>query len=68
VLTAAGRQPLLPDSNARNLTIDRTGKWLLVASQDAEDGMVEVFAVGADGQLTRTQSVKAPMCADVAVF
>ena len=64
-LRAAGRQPLHEASNARNLTLDPSGRHLLVASQDAN--LVEVFRVGPDGGLTRTDAQHAPCVADVAV-
>ena len=48
------------------MTLDKTGDYILVASQDAN--AVEVFKVDhATGQLTRTDTADAPCAADVAI-
>ena len=61
-----GRSNLLPHSNARNMTLDISGKYILVASQDVDQ--VECFAIdGESGLLERTDSQYAPCAADVAV-
>jgi 6-phosphogluconolactonase len=66
LLVAAGRQDLAPKSNPRNLTMDVSGRHVLVASQDAD--CVEVFRIDpANGSLTRTDTAAANCAADVAV-
>ena len=47
------------------MTLDISGKYILVASQDVDQ--VECFAIGENGQLERTDSQYAPCAADVAV-
>lgn len=66
-LTLSSRQPLAAQSNARNLTIDPSGGFLLVASQDAD--CVECFRIEpVSGALTLVQSRHAPCAADVAMI
>lgn len=65
-LTARGRHALAKNSNARNMTTDPSGAFLLVASQDAD--CVEVFRIDpASGTLARTACQDAPCPTDVAV-
>lgn len=65
-LSPAGRQALAPKSNPRNLTLDVSGRHVLVACQDAD--AVEVFRIdSSNGTLTRTDMAAAPCAADVAV-
>lgn len=65
-LTFASRHALAAHSNARNLTLDPSGKYLLVASQDAD--CVECFRIDAlTGALAPAQTQHAPCAADVAV-
>lgn len=64
-LMLVGRQKLVDNSNARNLSLDPTGRFLLVASQDAN--AVECYAVQSDGGLHRTDQQFAPCAADVAI-
>jgi len=66
-LRFSSRHALTAKSNARNLTLDPSGKYLLVASQDAD--CVECFRIdpGTGGiELAHTQH--APCAADVAVI
>ncbi|MGI9586376.1 MAG: lactonase family protein, partial [Acidimicrobiia bacterium] len=66
-LRASGRQALADKSNARNLTLDPSGRFLLVASQDAD--CVESFRVDpATGALELVDTQHAPCAADVAVI
>ncbi len=66
-LTFASRHALAAHSNARNLTLDPSGRYLLVASQDAD--CVECFRIDAlTGGLEAAQSQHAPCAADVAVI
>lgn len=63
----SGRTPLRANSNARNLTCDPSGRFLLVASQDAD--CVECFRIDPrSGQLSLTDIQQAPCPADVAVI
>eukprot|EP00040_Diaphanoeca_grandis_P009600 m.49435 g.49435 ORF g.49435 m.49435 type:complete len:389 (+) comp21021_c1_seq1:13-1179(+) len=65
-LAEAGRQALADLSNARNLTLDTSGDFVLVASQDAN--LVECFRINhITGLLSRTDTADAPCAADVAV-
>jgi len=65
-LTYAYRQALASGSNARNLEMAPNGKFLLVASQDAD--RVECFAIGTDQKTLRhVQDAIAPSAADVAI-
>jgi 6-phosphogluconolactonase len=65
-LVFAGRTALLPGSNARNLTLDPSGRHCLIASQDVDQ--VECFRRDpSTGQLERTDVKPAPSAADVAV-
>ncbi|MEP1209200.1 MAG: lactonase family protein [Rhizobiaceae bacterium] len=65
-LSFSGRTSLLPGSNARNLTCDPSGRFLLVASQDADS--VECFRIDpVSGGLSRTDVQQAPCPADVMV-
>lgn len=60
------RYALAAHSNARNLTLDASGKYLLVASQDAD--CVESFRIDPrTGALELTHTQHAPCAADVAV-
>lgn len=60
------RQALVEGSNARNLTVDPSGQFLLVASQDAD--CVECFEIDAENApLSRIGNYPAPCAADVAV-
>lgn len=62
-----GRYSLTENSNARNLTLDPSGNYLLVASQDAD--CVECFRIDrASGSLERVHTEPAPCAADVAVI
>ncbi|MBA4746340.1 MAG: lactonase family protein [Muricauda sp.] len=66
-LTFSGRCQLADNSNARNLTIDPTGNFLLVASQDAN--RVECFRIDpASGALKLVDVQSVPCAADVAVI
>jgi len=66
-LTFSSRSALAAKSNARNLTIDPSGKYILVASQDAD--RVECFRIDPEnGALELTDSQHAPCAADVAVI
>lgn len=61
------RHALTANSNARNLTLDPSGKYLLVASQDAD--CVECFRVDpGTGGLELVHTQHAPCAADVAVI
>jgi len=65
-LTFSSRTALAAKSNARNLTIDPGGKYILVASQDAD--RVECFRIDQEsGALELAHSQHAPCAADVAV-
>lgn len=65
-LVFSGRQALAVSSNARNLTLDPSGKHLLVASQDAD--CVECFRIdSATGALELVHTQHAPCAADVAI-
>ncbi|MGI9523258.1 MAG: lactonase family protein [Hyphomicrobiaceae bacterium] len=65
-LTFSSRHALTENSNARNLTLDPDGKYLLVASQDAD--CVECFRVDpANGALELVHTQQAPCAADVAL-
>jgi 6-phosphogluconolactonase len=65
-LTFSSRHALAPHSNARNLTTDPSGKYLLVASQDAD--CVECFRIDpGTGALQLVHTQHAPCAADVAV-
>jgi 6-phosphogluconolactonase len=66
-LTFSSRHALAAHSNARNLTVDRSGKYLLVASQDAD--RVECFRIDpGTGALELVHTQNAPCAADVAVI
>jgi 6-phosphogluconolactonase len=66
-LTFSCRCALAAHSNARNLTLDPSGRYLLVASQDAD--CVECFRIDAgSGALERVHAQHAPCAADVAVI
>jgi 6-phosphogluconolactonase len=66
-LSFSSRHALAPHSNARNLTLDRSGRYLLVASQDAD--CVECFGIDrGSGALTLLHTRPAPCAADVAVI
>lgn len=66
-LTFSSRSTLAAKSNARNLTIDPSGKYILVASQDAD--RVECFRIDPEtGALKLAHSQHAPCAADVAVI
>ncbi|MBL8211758.1 MAG: lactonase family protein [Bryobacterales bacterium] len=66
-LTFAVRHALAAHSNARNLTLDPSGRYLLVASQDAD--CVECFRIEAgSGALELVGRQGAPCAADVAVI
>lgn len=65
-LTFSSRCGLAAKSNARNLTLGPNGKFLLVASQDAD--CVECFQIDAEsGDLQRVHTQPIPCAADVAV-
>ena len=65
-LSFSSRSALADNSNARNLTIDPSGKYLLVASQDAN--CVECFRIDPEkGALELVYTQHAPCAADVAV-
>jgi 6-phosphogluconolactonase len=65
-LKFSGRHALAANSNARNLTLDPSGNYLLVASQDAD--CVECFRIDqATGALEHAHTQHAPCAADVAV-
>jgi len=66
-LTFSSRCVLAANSNARNLTLDPSGKYLLVASQDAD--RVECFRIDScTGALELAYSQYAPCAADIAVI
>ena len=66
-LTFSSRCELATNSNARNLTLDPSGNYLLVASQDAD--LVECFRIdGGTGALELVYTEHAPCAADVAVI
>ncbi|MBL8230509.1 MAG: lactonase family protein [Bryobacterales bacterium] len=66
-LTFSSRHALAAHSNARNLTQDPSGRYLLVASQDAD--CVECFAIEpGTGALQLVHTEPAPCAADVAVI
>lgn len=66
-LKFSSRHALAPHSNARNLTLDPSGKYLLVASQDAD--CVECFQIDSStGALELAHTQYAPCAADVAVI
>ena len=66
-LTFSSRHALTANSNARNLTLDPSGKFLLVASQDAD--CVECFRIyPGTGALDLAHTQHAPCAADVAVI
>ncbi|MCK0159208.1 lactonase family protein [Allomuricauda sp. F6463D] len=66
-LTFSSRCSLANSSNARNLSMDPSGKFLLVASQDANQ--VECFRIDQKtGALELTDSQHAPCAADIAVI
>ena len=66
-LTFSSRHALAAHSNARNLTVDPSGKYLLVASQDAD--CVECFRIDpGTGALELVHTQHAPCAADVAVI
>jgi 6-phosphogluconolactonase len=61
------RHALTANSNARNLTLDPSGKYLLVASQDAD--CVECFRIDpSTGALKLAHTQHAPCAADIAVI
>lgn len=66
-LTFSSRSALAANSNARNLALDPSGKYLLVASQDAD--CVECFRIDSGtGALELVHTQHAPCAADVAVI
>jgi len=66
-LTFSSRYALAAHSNARNLTLDRSGRYLLVASQDAD--CVECFRIEhGTGALELVHTQHAACAADVAVI
>ena len=66
-LTFSSRTPLAANSNARNFTLDPAGKFMLVASQDAD--LVECFRIDpGTGALKLAHMQHAPCAADVAVI
>nr|WP_306264069.1 lactonase family protein [Pararhizobium sp. IMCC3301] len=67
MLTFSSRHALTAHSNARNLTLDPSGGFLLVASQDAD--CVECFRIDSStGALELAHTQYAPCAADVAVI
>lgn len=67
LLTFSSRHALAAHSNARNLTLDPSGEYLLVASQDAD--CVECFRIEPrTGGLQLVHTQPAPCAADVAVI
>lgn len=67
MLTFSSRHALAANSNARNFTLDPSGKFLLVASQDADS--VECFRIDPNsGALELAHTQYAPCAADVAVI
>lgn len=66
-LRFSSRHTLATNSNARNLTLDPSGQYLLVASQDAD--CVECFQIDSrTGALELAHTQYAPCAADVAVI
>ncbi len=66
-LSFASRHALAANSNARNLTLDPSGRFLLVASQDAD--CVECFRIDpGTGALELAHTQDAPCPADVAII
>ncbi|MBS1824124.1 MAG: lactonase family protein [Acidobacteria bacterium] len=66
-LTVSSRHALATHSNARNLTLAPSGRYLLVASQDAD--CVECFRIEPEtGALHLVDTKHAPCAADVAVI
>lgn len=66
-LTFSSRCALATNSNARNLTMDPSGRFLLVASQDAD--RVECFRIKpGTGAIELAHTQFAPCAADVAVL
>lgn len=66
-LSLASRHALAAHSNARNLTLDPSGKFLLVASQDAD--CVECFRIDpGTSALELAHTQYAPCAADVAII
>jgi 6-phosphogluconolactonase (cycloisomerase 2 family) len=66
-LRFSSRHALTANSNARNLTLDPGGKYLLVANQDAD--CVECFRIDpGNGALELVHTRHAPCAADVAVI
>ena len=67
MLTFSSRHALAAHANARNLTLDPGGKFLLVASQDAN--CVECFRIDPkNGALELAHTQPVPCAADVAVI
>lgn len=65
-LRYSSRHVLAANSNARNLTLDPSGRYLLVASQDAD--CVECFRIDpGTGALDLVHTQNAPCAADIAV-
>ncbi|MFY0610788.1 MAG: lactonase family protein [Hyphomicrobiaceae bacterium] len=65
-LSFSSRHALTVNSNARNLTLDPNGRFLLVASQDAD--CVECFRIDpSSGSLELAETQHAPCAADVVV-
>lgn len=65
-LNFSSRHSLANNANARNLTLDPSGDYLLVASQDADS--VECFRINsATGALELVHTHNAPSAADIAV-
>ena len=66
-LRFSSRHALAANSNARNLTLDPSGRYLLVASQDAD--CVECFRIASGtGALERAHTQHVPCAADVAAL
>lgn len=66
-LQMSGRVSLMPNSNARKLCVDPSGRNILVASQDAN--CIESFQIDPNtGMLTRSLSVPSRCPADVTVI
>lgn len=67
LLTFSSRPALADNSNARNLSLDSSGRYLLVASQDAD--CVECFRIDSiTGELELVHTQYAPCAADIAVI
>lgn len=65
-LSFAYRQSLEPHANPRNLAMADSGKFLFVASQDAD--LVETFAIDKDGMaMMRIETAEVASAADVAL-